>query len=189
MLRILALALISCASLTACAYTTVIPIDAHDRTTPGQRVYDTKPILIVSQTGAQVVFIPNYSKSYAVQFGAFLAKNEFSIKTENGSITQLDSKLDDTNIIDLLKVFADKLLPSVPGARTTGGEPTTGAAIAVFDFVFDDRGNIVKLVPFFLPLPKNIVAATGGGSISGPVVPKAPQEKGAVPGKSTPRSG
>jgi galactitol-specific phosphotransferase system IIB component len=136
------------ASTAGCGYTRVVPVDQHDRFTEGLRICETKPILIVTPASSQIQFIPNYSKMYAVQFGAFLAKNEFSIKVDNCNVTQLDSKLDSTAIIELLKSLAGELIPKPPAAKTTAGEPIMGPTAIIYEFIFDDYGNIVRLKPF-----------------------------------------
>lgn len=127
-----------------CAYTNVVPVDPHDQITQGFRVYDSKPILIVGQS-LEIKFVPNYSKAYAVQFGAFLSKNDFSIQVDNGVVKQLDSKLDTTGIIELLKTVVEKTLPTVVGAPSGSGGIQTVTSVQIYDFVFDDEGNLIAL--------------------------------------------
>jgi hypothetical protein len=130
-------------SCVGCAYVNVVPLKSNDRITRGLRVFEVKPLLFVGQT-VEVKLVPNTSKAYAVNFGAFLAKNDFSIQIENGMVKQLDSTLDTTAIIDLLKAIAEKVIPA---ASTASGPPLTTAPVQVFEFVFDREGNLIALKP------------------------------------------
>src|SRR6266851_1161398 len=86
-----------CFCLGACAYATAVPVD-YNSNKDGFRVYDVKPILIVTNAAITVQLIPNYNKAYAVQFGAFLARQEFGFEANMGFITKLTSVQDATAI-------------------------------------------------------------------------------------------
>ena len=127
----------------ACAGTTAIPVSSDDIKTEGFRYAETKPILIVTSDGPEVVFIPNKDRQYAVRFYAFLAKNKSSMHLSNGMLTQIDADLDTTKIIDLLSQVLDKIAPDATdnAAVEVGG----GDLLQVYDFVFDGNGNLIGL--------------------------------------------
>jgi|ERR1051326_5707793 hypothetical protein len=136
----------TCLCLGACAYATAIPVDYNSKK-DGFRVYDMKPILIVNGQQIAVELIPNYNKAYAVQFGAFLAKQDFSMEIEKGFIKKLDSKQDSTAIIPLLQEIAKNALPGV--GKAMAGETKGGIAnhFQVYEFVFSDSGSLIGLRP------------------------------------------
>jgi hypothetical protein len=160
-----------CALLVAgCAYTSAVPVAYNDTSTWGVRVYDVKPILLVYDNSTQIQFVPNYNRAYAVKFGVFLAKNDFKLALDNGTITEVDSKLDSTDFINLLTTIAPNLIPTPPGqlsGANAGGDHLHG----VYDFVFDDAGNLVGLQKLYsqprLPPPP----ADHGGQDSKPDKP------------------
>jgi hypothetical protein len=128
---------------TGCAMTTAIPVHPDDKFTWGLRVYDSKPLLFVTKTGWNVVFVPNYSKAYAVRFDAFLAKNKSKVTLDNGTLTGLvDVDVDSTAIIPLLQDIAKSVLP---GGGQGGNITETGELIAVYEFRFDEQGNYTHL--------------------------------------------
>jgi hypothetical protein len=128
--------------LTGCAITTAIPVDPNDRFTWGFRVYDSKPLLLITKGAYKIVFIPNYSKAYAVRFDAFLAKNKSKVQVDNGVITgTIDVDVDSTAAIALLQDLAKQFAP--PGKPTTVEDTTD--LVAIYDFVFDDNGHLQGL--------------------------------------------
>lgn len=169
--------------LPACASTTAIPVSPQDQTTPGIRVYDKKPLLFVYENAATVDFIPNYSRGYALQFTAFLAKNDVKTVYENGSLKSLDTNLDSTEALKLIQALAEKLLGAAFPAeapRTSGGAAGAGALLAVYDFEFSEDGSLVRLVriddgrlPKPRPLPPVINNAPAAGSSGPPVSNKS----------------
>jgi hypothetical protein len=151
-------ALLVASLVASCAYTDVVPVHPEDKSTWGVRVYDVKPLLLVTPAETKIIFVPNYDRAYAVRFGAFLAKNDFKIMVENGALKQLDSNLDSTGIIELLKTVAEKALPAL--LKTTGGEAQSPPPVALFEFIFDGQGNIAEVRRLALPgrlpaAPKN----------------------------------
>jgi hypothetical protein len=128
---------------TGCAMTTAIPVHPDDKFTWGLRVYDSKPLLFVTKTGWNVVFVPNYSKAYAVRFDAFLAKNKSKVRLDNGTLSgDVEVDLDSTTIIPYLQNIAKQVLP---GGGQGGNITETGELIAVYEFVFDEQGNYTHL--------------------------------------------
>ncbi len=129
------------AVLGGCAYTVVYPIDANNRTAQGIRYYEVKPLLVVTKETADIKFVPNPDKAYAVQFGAFLAKNDFSIDLEGGMLKKLGSNQDTSaGVADLLKQAATKFLP-ITALESKGAE---APVVAIYEFVFRD-GELVRL--------------------------------------------
>jgi hypothetical protein len=170
----------SCAVvLSACAYSTAIPVHYSNTTTPGFRVYDLKPILIVNGQQITVDFIPNFNKAYAMQFGAFIAKNDFTVEMSKGYITKLDGKLDSTAIVPLLQELVKTLGPALTGKGMSGGaEGGVQDRFQVYEFVFDDDGNLVGLRPLINPrelLHVRTSRLTGG---SNPTVVQQPSTGG-----------
>jgi hypothetical protein len=143
-------ALLASLNVGGCAFTNVIPIDPADQRTPGVRYYDVKPLLVLSSSTDKgpvwdVAFIPNFSRPYAVQFGAFLAKNDVNIEfTASGTLAKLGSNMDTTAAIELLKLAAERVLPA---AKADRAQPRTAQVTPpiVYEFVFSDRGDLVGL--------------------------------------------
>jgi len=131
--------------LAACATATAIPVD-YNSTVPGFRVYDVKPILIVNGQSVTVELIPNYNKAYAMQFTAFLAKNDFTVEIEKGFIKKLDGKLDSTKFIELLQDVV-KNFPQVAKAMSGTTDGGVQDRFQVYEFVFGDDGSLVGLRP------------------------------------------
>ena len=136
-----------CFCLAACAYATAVPVD-YNSNKDGFRVYDVKPILIVNGQNISIELIPNYNKAYAVQFGAFLAKQDFTLDIQKGFITKLDSKQDSTAIIPLLQDIVKGLpLGGVPKAMSGEVQGGIQDRFQVSEFVFSDDGSLVGLKP------------------------------------------
>ena len=135
--------------LSACASTTAIPVAVEDKVTPGIRVYDRKPILLVFDQGATIEFIPNYNKGYALQFTAFLAKNDVKTVYEAGGLKSLDTNLDSTEFVKLLTTIASGLIGAPGGGgtnkATSAGETGAGPLRAVYEFEFSETGDFVGL--------------------------------------------
>lgn len=135
--------------LTDCASTTAIPVSPGDNVTPGIRVYDRKPILLVFNKGATIEFIPNYNRGYALQFTAFLAKNDVKTVYEAGGLKSLDTNLDSTEFVKLLTTIASGLIGAPGGGATnkatSAGETGAGPLRAVYEFEFSDAGDFVGL--------------------------------------------
>ena len=149
-LLMLALAVLA----SGCAGTTAVPVSRTDTRTQGIRYYEVKPLLVLrtSDKGVaswDVIFVPNYNRGYALQFAAFLAKNDVEAEfSDGGALKKIGSKLDSTAAIDLIKLAAQvatgsplKSMSPSPG-RSAGPQPP-----AIYEFVFDDEGNLTGLRP------------------------------------------
>ena len=132
---------------SGCAYVTAQPVKPGDRIN-GIRIYDVKPLLVVTGETVTLQYVPNYNRAYALRFGAFLAKNHFQASMTNGLLTNVNANLDSTGIIELLKVLAEKIPEGFSGA----GAPAAAKGgikdrFQVYEIVFDDDGNLVGLRP------------------------------------------
>jgi hypothetical protein len=169
----------TCLCLGACAYATAIPVDYNSKK-DGFRVYDLKPILVVNGEQISVEMIPNYNKAYAVQFGAFLAKQDLKLTLDRGAITSLDGTSDATAAVQLLQDIVKGVLPAATGKAMSG--PIKGGLkdnFQVYEFVFADNGSLIGLRPLLdpldkgrlIPIPTTSTAAPpagGGGSAPQP---------------------
>lgn len=169
--------------LGSCAYVTAVPVKPNSKV-HGIRVYDVKPLLVVSGTGTEVIMVPNYNRGYALQFGAFLARNNFSAAIKDGMLTNVAADLDPSEFVKLLGTLASKL-PS-PGKSLSGqGEQASGGVqdrYQVYDIVFDDDGNLVALKPLIFThdlLTLKTSGAAGGGA-KPKVVPQPDEDEGGV---------
>jgi hypothetical protein len=165
-----------------CAYVTAVPVKPGDKIA-GIRVYDVKPLLVVSGESTEIKLVPNYNRAYALQFGAFLARNNFKAVMEGGILTQIDADLDPTEFVRLLGKIVDKV--PIPGKSLSGDGRTAGGVqdrFQVYDIVFDNDGNLVGLKPLIFtddlrPLktaqvvpPSQTVPQGGTGAVNtGPV--------------------
>ncbi|MEZ5590837.1 MAG: hypothetical protein R3F53_09090 [Gammaproteobacteria bacterium] len=100
------IAVIFC-SIGGCSYTTAIPITETNKEIDGFRVYGSKPILVISDTDTKVIYVPNYSKEYAIRIGTYIAKNDTTLDIGVGSIlTKVTSSMDATTPLTNLLNFA-----------------------------------------------------------------------------------
>ncbi|MEM9902648.1 MAG: hypothetical protein AAF865_14975 [Pseudomonadota bacterium] len=136
---------------TACSWVSVEPITEDNADARGVRVYDQKPLLVVSGPQVSVVMVPNPDRAYAVRFGTFLAKHDLELTTENGTLSKISSNQDTTAFpIALVNLVTEAVKSGnpIPGAFSSTAAPrVTGADFAIFDIIFDGQGNIEKLVP------------------------------------------
>ncbi len=147
---LVALAIAGLAS--GCAYVTAQPVKPGDRIN-GIRIYDVKPLLVVSGDNVTVQIVPNYNRAYALRFGAFLAKNNFDASVSNGVLTKVTANMDSTDFIKVITALIEKLPP--PGEGFSGPQaPATPGGLKdrfqVYDIVFDDDGNLVGLKPLLI---------------------------------------
>jgi len=135
-----------------CAYVTAQPVKPGDKIN-GIRIYDVKPLLVVSGDNVTIQMVPNYNRAYALRFGAFLAKNHFQANMTNGVLTTVNANMDSTEFIKVLTALIEKL--PAPGQGFSGPNPpeTPGGIkdrFQVYDIVFDDDGNLTGLRPLLI---------------------------------------
>lgn len=187
MRRAAVLAMLICAgaamsAISGCAYVTAQPVKPGDKVN-GIRYYDVKPLLVVSGQNVTVQYVPNYSRGYALRFGAFLAKNDFEANVGNGVLTSVKANMDTTALVDLLKTVADKIpvgFSGPPAPATPGGVVNR---FQVYDLVFDDAGNLTGLKPL-VKKETLLTLETAGGGGGGATV--APQPKPTTPENPAP---
>jgi len=126
--------------LASCATTTAKPVKYSDTTTEGFRFYDPQPLLVVTCQQVQIAEVPDFERGYAVQYRAYLAKNESSMKTASGLLSESSAKLDDTALLSLLQAWGEKALGAVEslaglGAATVSG--TIPGMLGVYRLTFD----------------------------------------------------
>lgn len=156
-----------------CAYVTAQPVKPGDKIN-GIRIYDVKPLLVVSGDNVTIQMVPNYNRAYALRFGAFLAKNDFQAQMTNGLLTSVHANMDSTAFIELLKVLAQKIPEGFSGQ---GGPATPGGIkdrFQVYDIVFDDDGNLVGLKPLLIEQNLLKVKTASVQVIGAPAVTVAP---------------
>ncbi|CAI2931348.1 hypothetical protein [Aminobacter niigataensis] len=181
---LLTLSVVLAAGLTGCAYVTAVPVKPGSKVS-GIRIYDVKPILIVNGAAAAIHIVPNYNRAYALQFGAFLAKNDFTATMTNGVLSEVHANMDSTEFISFLK----ELLKTVE-AKGLSGEvqraPNGGIQdrFQVFDFVFDHDGNLVALRPLISQPDLLHVKTTQvvRNVVEAPVTAEQPDAGGITPG-------
>jgi hypothetical protein len=156
---VLALGAVGLAS--GCAYVTAQPVRPGERIN-GIRIYDVKPLLVVSGENVTIQMVPNYNRAYALRFGAFLAKNDFDASISNGLLTKVTANMDSTEFIKVLTALVEKL--PAPKGFSGPGAPETPAGLKdrfqVYDIVFDQEGNLVGLRPLLIQ-PHLLHEATG----------------------------
>ena len=164
-------------SLAGCAGVTAVPAPLGSNV-QGIRIYELKPILIVSGQKVEVGFVPNPNRAYALQFYSFLAKHDLTANfNANGSLSSLTSNQDTTAVALALLNLVNKAVKEGGGlasafSGTSGG--TLNERVQVYDFVFDDNGELIQLRPLIrqrdlLRMPRQresqAFPGTGPGSV------------------------
>ena len=103
-----AVMLLAAALTSGCAYVTAQPVKPGDSIN-GIRIYDVKPLLVVSGENVTIQYVPNYNRAYALRFGAFLAKNDFEASISNGILTTVKANMDSTDFIEVLTALIEKI--------------------------------------------------------------------------------
>lgn len=158
MLSRLAVVLLCAVMVSGCAYTVASELEPHEPAN-GFKYYECKPLVVVSNAGVDIKYVPNPSKAYAVRFGTFLAKNKVVLKFRQGcGIESIESDQDSTAAIGLIQSVLDKLAPNAVAPTKTGGS-AAAVRIEIYDIVFDNNGNILGLKRL---LGKTLPAAVDG---------------------------
>jgi hypothetical protein len=133
---------------SGCAYVTAVPAPPGSKVS-GIRIYDVKPILIVNGQAADIRLVPNYNRAYALQFGAFLAKNDFQAKFDQGFVSEVHANMDSTEFIKFLSDLLKTIEPANALSGPADKQPNGGLEnrFQVYDIVFDDDGNLHSLRP------------------------------------------
>jgi hypothetical protein len=133
-------------ALAGCANVSAIPVGPGSNVR-GIRIYDIKPLLVVSGENVSVVMVPNYNRAYALRFSSFLAKHDFEADFQNGFITKVKSNQDTTAFpIALVNLIQEAVKTGNPvGQAFSAKGGGTGNRFGVYDIVFDQDGNLVGL--------------------------------------------
>ena len=163
-----AVVMLLAAALTGgCAYVTAQPVKPGDRIN-GIRIYDVKPLLVVTGDSVSIQYVPNYNRAYALRFGAFLAKNDFEASVSNGILTTVKANMDSTDFIKVLTALIEKVPGPAKGFSGPGDKEAPGGIkdrFQVYDIVFDDDGNLIGLKPLLIaPNLLHVKTADAAGS-------------------------
>jgi len=91
--------------------------------------------------------VPDFTRGYAVEFGAVLAKNDSDIKATEGLLTEVSAKLDDTALLSLLQAWGEKALGSVKDLTALGAlvPGTIPGMEGVWRLNFDVNGQLTGM--------------------------------------------
>jgi len=85
----------------------------------GIRVYPQKVYLLVGGANSKLVSLPDVKNGYDVSPWAYLSKHDFTIKIEEGQLTELTSNQDTSGALSLIqKVVELAAQAAQPGLRT-----------------------------------------------------------------------
>lgn len=155
--------------LSSCANVSAIPVEPGSKV-QGIRIYDVKPLLVVTGTSVTLLMVPNYNRAYAVQFSTFLAKHDFEADFSNGFMTKIHSNQDTTAVATaLINVVQEAIKTGNPIGDAFSGKTAGGAEerFGVYDIVFDNHGNLIGLRPLLdkatlIKVPASSVRAVPG---------------------------
>lgn len=149
----LALLLFSLFSLYGCSYLEAkkIPIGAKSSEYEGFPFYMKKPLLVVNNTAVNVIWVDDRTNLWAIKVGAVLAKNKSAIELGNsGAPSKINADLEDDAIalkfLDLASSALQETLKAKLLGDTATGSGETGK-FQIFDFEYDNDGNITRLKP------------------------------------------
>lgn len=144
---ILCLLAASLSAVAGCAYVSSKPV-ASDSKEEGLRYYEPKPLLVVSGSQASVIFVPNYSKAYALRFGTFLAKHDLTAEFQSGMLSKITSNQDSTALSLAILATVNKALDTgkpIFSAFSDKSADAKAQKFQVFEILFDEQGNVSKL--------------------------------------------
>lgn len=173
-------------TLTACASASFKPYTKYDTTTPGIRIPERKPIVVLMGNTVTVQWVCNPDRGQALQFGSFLAKHHMVVDFDGcGGISKLDSDQDSTAVplalVQIINDVANKAFQAGTNTSGTSGGVNDGKlAFQMFDVRFDYEGNIT-LEPLIRP-GDVLQINTGTGKVGGMV----PTTTSGVPGGGNP---
>jgi hypothetical protein len=139
LLLLLAAALSGCAGLTAHS----IGEGTAGANETGIRYFDTSPFLLVYTDGkggleSKVIYLPDTTKLRTIKPYAYGAKNDTTLKFDNGKLVQAKSVVDETIIPVAAIAGLEKVAISLAKANAAaGGIPSP----YLFRIVSDDKGN------------------------------------------------
>jgi hypothetical protein len=90
--------------------------------------------------------VPNYSKPYAVRFGAFLAKHDMKLTIKEGAFfSEIDDKQDPSELVKGLIALGQDALKAASSTAKAAADQTAGKLIVIYEFKFDEQGNLIGL--------------------------------------------
>ena len=111
------------AILGGCANVSAVKVANFGPVPDGIPFYTQKPILVITASGANIEFIPNYNERYALRLQTFLAKNHTKVTINaNGTLATVDANLDTTAVISLLEKGTRQNPAVLDGVRFTAIE-------------------------------------------------------------------
>lgn len=135
--------------LYGCANVTAIPVNSNSEVS-GIRIYDVKPLLVISGSNTSLIMVPNYNRAYALSFSSFLAKHDFEADFQNGFISKIKSNQDTTAIAEaLIELVQEAAKSGNPIGEAFSGKADGGTVnrFGVYDIVFSDDGDLIGLRP------------------------------------------
>ena len=85
----------------------------------GIRVYPQKVYLIVEGGASKLVSVPDVRNGYDIKPWAYLSKHDFTIKIEEGQLTELTSNQDTSTALSLIQKVVELAAEAAkPGLRT-----------------------------------------------------------------------
>lgn len=148
---------------SGCATVTATPVTKKNPDPSGLRVSPARQIVMSTGAGSEVINIADPCIQYAVRFDAIFAVNNTEMNlNENGTLKSIDTELDTTKALEVIK---DLVAPLVPGASSPiSGSGALRSEMQLFDFVCDGDGG-VQAVPL---LDQPITLHSGAMSIATP---------------------
>lgn len=151
--------------LTGCAYVSSSPYNPGSSKN-GIPLPEQIPLLVVSGAKTEVIYANNPNRGSALRFGSFLAKHEFEAKFSDGSLGEIKSNQDTTEVaIKLIELVQESAKSGNPiGAAfssKTGDTAGTVDRYGIFAFDFDNDGSFIGLTPLItsrdlIKVPKTV---------------------------------
>lgn len=160
--------------LSACAGTTAQRVRYDDDTARGLRFYDPMLLLVVTCHNTEVVVVPDLERGYAVESRAVAAKNDFTVKAQEGLLAEVGAKLDSSGPLSIFQGAGTKAVEKGPAFAALGASigGTIPGMEGIWRFALDGNGRLTGLTPL-LRAPDGCGSATGAVRAS-----KAPVKSG-----------
>jgi hypothetical protein len=148
-----------------CAYTIVKPLEPGDTGTRGYRFYGAMPYLLEGCTKLEVVYLPDFSRPYAVQPRAWLSKNQLELQLAAGQLVQARGEIDSTALLRFLETVGAEAIEQAGSFAALSTRDETGednrrhATLYRFDV---DAGGVVTGVT-----PMRLGRCPGSGGAAG----------------------
>lgn len=121
--------LLACAALTGCAGLEMKDIQSpeDERAAEGFRYYDTSPFLLVYTDGkgglkSELLYLPDSTKKRSIRPFAYGAKNDTTLKFENGRMVGAKAVVDETAVPVAAISALEKVATSLAKAANSGND-------------------------------------------------------------------